>query len=330
MVYSIRFLIIFFVSISSVGYADADLCGEKTPLKNLIEIANKATCAELPIGKSNIVNFDRNSSPTRVPHKYELTRVSPDKYKIRLNLRLQENTLRARENTDLTKKMRSKIEKCLEWINPHLLGPDNKRLEIELIDNSSESNAKKYREIENWITVSEEKIPRENSGFYSLQTSCPVVAHELLHLLGLVDEYQEPVLISWYEQDCRSFGPPDSIMAHHEEATDFSDEFPQKMFISCCVCKDSKCSNNANLDARALKACPIGYDTIKSYTKLSKEGASAIQSSNQMLCGSLGSGFMGMGGIKDSYLLSSRPSKRIEGSFLYPAHFRAIVAAVLP
>lgn len=319
------------MSISAVVNAAADLCGQRTPLNNLIEIAEKETCAELPIGKSNIVNFDRNNSPTSVSHKYELTRISPDKYKIRLNLRLQENTLRARENTDLTKKMRSKIEKCLEWINPHLLGPDNKKLEIELIDNSSESSAKKYREIENWVSVSEEKISRHNSGFYSLQTSCPVIAHELLHLLGLVDEYREPIKMSWYEQECRSFGPPDSIMANHNEATDFSDEFPQKMVISCCICKNNKCLKNANRDVRSLKTCPSGYDTINSYAKRSKEGETTGQALNQIYCTSLGSGFTGMSGSKDSgsndsFLLSSRPSKRIEGSFLYPAHFRAIVA----
>lgn len=115
-------------------------------------------------------------------------------------------------------------------------------------------------------------------------------------------------------------------MAYHKEATDFSDDFPQKMFISCCVCKDTRCSKKANTDTRSLKACPSGYDTIKSYAKFTKEGASTSQSSNQMHCASLGTGFMGMGGSKDSFLLSSRHSKRIKGSFLYPAHFRAIIA----
>ena len=303
----------------------ADTCDQSLPFKNVIEAIDKASCSELPIGKSVVANFDRTNSPTTVSHKYELLKTASDKYKVRLNLRFQENTLLARENTEITKKMRDKIQKCLEWINPHLLGPDNKKLELELID-PTESKIKKYDEITNWITVSEKKIPRENSGFYSLQTSCPVIAHELLHLLGLVDEYKEPIDIPWYEQDCRSLGPPDSIMANHEEATDFNNEFPQKMFVSCCVCKDNSCKNISESDVRSLKACPTGYDMISMYLKSTKEGASLGQSGNYMLCSSMGKGFMGMNEQKNSFLLSTRPSGRIKGSFLYPAQFRSIIS----
>lgn len=304
----------------------AETCNQSTPFQNLKDVTDKATCSELPVGKSIIVNFDRSNSPTKVPHKYELMRIAPDEYKVRLNIRLRENTFLVRENTELTDQMRAKIQKCLEWINPHLLGPDDKKFEIELID-PIQSKIQKYEEIENWIAVSEEKIPRENSAFYSLQSSCPTIAHELLHLMGLVDEYAELIDISSYQKECRSLGPEDSIMSHHNEATDFSNEFPRKIFISCCICKDNNCKEITESDAKVLKTCPAEYDKINTYVKYSKEGTSLEHTNNQMVCSSLagGFGFMGMNNQKKSFLLSERPSGRIRDSFLYPAQFRSII-----
>ncbi len=68
-------------------------CNLKQPVSDFENVLDKGLCTELPIGQSKIVNFDKSNSPTGVSHKYELTKVSANKFKIRLNLRFKENTV---------------------------------------------------------------------------------------------------------------------------------------------------------------------------------------------------------------------------------------------
>ena len=68
---------------------------------------------------------------------------------------------------------------------------------------------------------------RQNSATYTPATDCATLLHEVLHLLGLVDEYKEaateipdPVTGKNRPVDfqCRPLGPPDSIMSSHFSA----------------------------------------------------------------------------------------------------------------
>lgn len=166
---------------------------------NLIEIFDDINCSELSIGQTKLVNYEHSESPTSLEHKYIIERVGTNEYKLKLNLKFQENTLWPMENSELDKTIRRNINNCLDEINPRLKGPDNVSLNIEILEPNSE-NKKKYKKIESVITVSDTPVKREHSHFYSLQSSCPVIIHELLHLMGLVDEYTEITNIPFYKQ----------------------------------------------------------------------------------------------------------------------------------
>jgi hypothetical protein len=300
-------------------------CPTKSPLTDLGNILETASCGELSIGQTKVVNFD-GSSPTTVEHKYALDRTRENEYTVKLNLIFQADSVASGQNNELDTKMRSRIKKCLEWINPHLIGPNSKHLKFELID-SALSNSSEYKDIKTLITVSEKAISRENSKHYSLETSCPVIAHELLHLTGLTDEYQETDNIKWYEKDCRSMGPPDSIMANHEEGTDLNEGDPWNI-ITGCRCKGSNCKEYSEAQAQKLRTCPPNYEMVKTYAKLAKESSMTPEEFAKLLLGvtqdGMGTG-IGKPKIKNGILLSIVPSARIPNSFLYPAHFQAIV-----
>ncbi len=129
------------------------------------------------------------------------------------------------------------IYDCLEKVNPKLTGPNGKRLEVRLYlaeDHKGENNPPP----EHHLDVFPYDF-RQDSGTWSDGRmrdgspimDCPTMAHEILHVLGLPDEYYEdelgyytdregnvvegPTSRFTYEYDCRIRGPWDSVMRDH-------------------------------------------------------------------------------------------------------------------
>ena len=90
-----------------------------------------------------------------------------------------------------------KVQKCLDRANEKMLGPDGEKLKIviqapaeEDIDNCDDSDIKEIK-----IGSTEH---RSNAGKYEADINCLGITHEVLHLLGLCDEYEEK-LIGYFE-----------------------------------------------------------------------------------------------------------------------------------
>ena len=81
-----------------------------------------------------------------------------------------------------------KVQKCIKQANQKMLGPNGKRLRIAInkASKTDKCNANKTHR----ISIGS-PYHRSNSGKYASDIDCPVVTHEILHLLGLCDEYQE-------------------------------------------------------------------------------------------------------------------------------------------
>jgi|GEM_PF-4553704 len=124
-------------------------------------------------------------------------------------------------------KLQKKAQSCFDEIASDLEGPDGEKLEV-LITPPDDSGL-----VINTINVSESAV-RANSQNWNPQISCRTIVHEIFHLLGLVDEYQETSIGTHLDENdhlvshdedtnnmaynCRTIGPKDSVMSNQDEA----------------------------------------------------------------------------------------------------------------
>ena len=78
----------------------------------------------------------------------------------------------------------ARAQYCMERANEKMLGPNGEKLQIQ-IQPSSNTCQQVHK-----ISIVE-KSSRTNSQNYAANVNCPAVVHEVLHLLGLNDEYKE-------------------------------------------------------------------------------------------------------------------------------------------
>ncbi len=102
------------------------------------------------------------------------------------------------------------VRSCMDQQNGRMTGPDGQNISVRIIDGENLSpQTELKREMGACISPIEINIQSENSRSYSLSYAadidCPAILHELLHLLGLHDEYEE-----------RSIG---SVVDDHGEVT---------------------------------------------------------------------------------------------------------------
>ena len=112
-----------------------------------------------------------------------------------------------------------KVRNCINDFNPALLGPNGERLNIEIKDYYGDSRCIPRHSISIQSSRS-----RSNAESYEADIDCPAIIHEVLHLLGLNDEYTETIIKAddFLDDDlplayqCRVV-QEDSIMANHWE-----------------------------------------------------------------------------------------------------------------
>ena len=80
---------------------------------------------------------------------------------------------------------RQKMRNCMKQVNPYILGPNGERLKIEILEPRSNSNIPAHH-----ISIQSSR-GRSTSRSYESDISCQVMTHEIMHLLGLKDEYPE-------------------------------------------------------------------------------------------------------------------------------------------
>ena len=218
----IFFSFIFGIFICVKSWAQQSKCIRSQPLR-IEQLTNELNCRPLDIGGKTVVSDQSSASLTKISRDYILKRVNETTYKIILNIKFNEYSLLRqikhlvdKTETSKEKQMRQKVNSCLSLMNPYLKGPNNQRIEIELANiNTQDVDEQKIR---NEILISEENDFQVHSKAFKLDMDCPVILHELLHHLGLVDEYaeirSESVLnrANIDKSDCRITGVSSSIM----------------------------------------------------------------------------------------------------------------------
>lgn len=303
-----------------VAYAEQSVCAKTDEKKIIGDIVEQAACRDLDVGEKKVVNFETSDSPSTVEHKYILEKVKPDEYRVKLNLHFKEDKMFPDKPTKVGRRMQTRINKCLEDINPKLRGPDGEKLKIELIP-WAEKHLPEYKDIKSLISVTNDKEAMPHSHGYRSNEECSVILHELLHLMGLVDEYpyrEEDM----FKADCRAIGPADSVM-QEVSAVDW-----ESMVVRICSCGDpKKCQAYSKEEIKTMKECPYGYGTMTTggYFLLKGETADGDRLEAKVVSRIAGIEVPMVEIKPNEFRLPLESVGRIPNSVLYPAHFRSII-----
>lgn len=171
------------------------------------------TSDQQTIGTSKFISqISTNEFLTSIPAQYKLTRVSEKQFKSELAIDFFTNDISI-TNEDLSR-YRDHVKKCLLQSSELMNGPNEENLQITLTPDNSKFPSGAIIHIEVSKTQS-----RENSRHYSIDSDCPTITHEILHLHGLVDEYPENLSTNQFKiLSCRHTGMPNSIMYNHQAA----------------------------------------------------------------------------------------------------------------
>jgi hypothetical protein len=138
-------------------------------------------------------------------------------------------------------KMRMKVNECLQRTNEFLTQPNGEKLDLRLVPGPESvqhtvnlSHTERANTGE-WSDLTDHEIERDALDY------CPTMVHEILHMMGLADEYEERASgfiegpdgkVTWQDKltcrpgavgckagfDCRVLGPPSSIMSNQNLA----------------------------------------------------------------------------------------------------------------
>lgn len=189
---------------------------ESNPGRRVEDLANgisrASRCISLNRGESAIVDGDMG---TATQSRYRLTRTSPNQYIVDIRLLFQPS--------DWDPIIRTRVSRCLTRVNPFLTGPNGQSLTLRL---SSDQGVpiNRVRRLAAGM--------RSSSNDWQSNINCASITHEIMHLLGLVDEYPEvsfgysvnPETGAIEDSEthsgqtgasCRRLGPYNSLMSHH-------------------------------------------------------------------------------------------------------------------
>jgi hypothetical protein len=209
----------------------AQICQELAPenplalmrKKGVEELLAEMNCLELPVGQTRVVDgFNGN-----IAAGYTLERTGANSYRIGLNVNLTSPNL----NAEVLASFEERMHACVANWNPVLRGPRGEQLTIALT-NPTRTEAQAVgtaRAPQHDIQV-HSNWPRANSHNYPRNMSCATTMHELMHLMGLCDEYREQ------DEDlgfgCRVVPETVSLMADQNAVMS---DLPQ---ITQCLIKD--------------------------------------------------------------------------------------------
>ena len=204
------------VEATEAGMACLD-CVKGSGAKQLKDLKNL-----IPLLKENLLCFGPAPGETKQVIKegffsthYTVVREQDGSFTIPLDLKFaadknykgdiidhEENIIPKDKVPDHYKKI---VQKCLKKANTKMLGPEGEKFQIviEELPDKKDDFCQKTTEIK--ITS---KDHRSNNLKYESNISCPLIIHEVLHLLGLCDEYKERTK-GFYVSDDGSILDPD-------------------------------------------------------------------------------------------------------------------------
>lgn len=229
------FLFFGFLSLFSFGQicraANSSMCSviNNFDAKKQLDFLEEMNCRELNTGEKKYVNIgQRFNNRTGLPANYILTKTGNKQYEIQIGINLKEplwislaNQFKKMPEPDLKKQMTEKIQKCASQAADLLKGPNGEELSLRPMMSDVEKKSMPML-FSNSVSIEKDQNFRSHSHAYQKDIGCEVIIHELLHLTGLVDEYNEQDLSvisqGGMKFDCRVKGPITSVMFNHRLA----------------------------------------------------------------------------------------------------------------
>ncbi len=154
-------------------------------LETLEDTTKVAKCAELKNGEHKV--FQKENSNYYSTGNYTLKRKQDGNYQAILNVKFVQNAGASVSSAA----MLARSQKCLAQAAPHMKGPDGKTLEIVTLSPAEITKLPKDEQPKEYKVTIEAPGYGTNSGGYAETVDCGTITHEMLHLMGLCDEYLE-------------------------------------------------------------------------------------------------------------------------------------------
>jgi hypothetical protein len=286
---------------SSLGYSQ-DLASLLNPslraLQNFHDAANPVSCFDYSTQNPTVIEtseergcgrngfqdvqvgkFRKMTRQRYQSGNYLLSRPAPNKFQAILNMRFVADPTPANADAGglpgtpaMAQQMLQRTRNCLNEMKPYLKGPNGEELEIILATPDSVLPDGMPKPAVTEVKVTNQKPGfRGDAGNFGTNFECQTIGHEMLHHLGLCDEYHEGIVnnpgypsADW---SCRPVTAQNSYMRNMLYA--FQTQVPQ---TSRCEC-DQTCQSimNAGGKVRDIYLSMNGDDILNTESSLTTE-----------------------------------------------------------
>lgn len=238
---------------------DCDDCLE-SPARSLEDILKRVqdsrqaiTCIDLKPGEAKIVSF-RDGAPSGLGSDYALRKKSDGSTDVIINLDVKSDGAHGVSAQEMFNRVRS----CINDVTPYMKGPQEQMLNLKIMSPAEVATLPlSERPRANSVDI-QAAGGRSNARSYEADIDCPTITHEVLHLLGLCDEYNG----TSDGYGCRTAPKIASIMSSQNAA--FSRAVPQTFECKCdpgSPCHKIMSTNDSKL--RSLYMMPTIYSATE-------------------------------------------------------------------
>jgi hypothetical protein len=209
-------------------------------LTNLEDTKKVEKCKDLEPGEHKV--FKKESSNYYGTGHYLLKRSKDGNYQAVVNVNFKTGG-----GSVSPQEMMERSKKCLEIASPHMKGPDGKTLQFSVLT-PTEADKLPSNERPEPYDISIEPVGfGTNAASYAQNVDCATITHEMLHLLGLCDEYLEDRPQYGDMWNCRVVTKVPSVM---RELSAFNDAVGKSL---SCNCSSETCKAIMKGSDEALK-----------------------------------------------------------------------------
>lgn len=221
-------------------------------LSNLEDTKKVEKCKDLAPGEHKV--FKKESSDYYGTGHYLLKRTKEGNYQavVSVNFKTGGGSVSPQEIMERSKN-------CLNMASPYIKGPDGKSLQFTVLTPEESQQLPNDERPEPYDVKIEPVGFGTNAGAYAQDVKCGTITHEMLHLLGLCDEYKEDRPQYGNMWNCRVVTKVPSIM---RDTRVFDEAVPK---ATSCNCTSQTCSSimkGSDENIKKIYTGLSGYDII--------------------------------------------------------------------
>lgn len=234
-------------------------CKPEDDLKPIEEIIHRvekinkvAACQPLKPGDHKV--FEQLHSNYYGTGDYLLKRKNDGNYQAVLNVKFKAGSGRLSPQ-----EMMNRSKNCLAKASPYMKGPKGELIELTVMSQDEINGLpRKQRPKGNVISIEGPNFGT-NAASYAEDVDCDTITHEMLHLLGLCDEYEETRQKYGDMWNCRVVTKEPSIM---RELSVFNKAVPQNLSCDCKLMPCSSIMKSSNEDVKKLYTAQTALSVI--------------------------------------------------------------------